>query len=52
MDAGTFGLIVSLIGLVVIIICVAVPIWILFLAVRWLIRQINKTYKEIMNFGK
>lgn len=46
----TFGLAVALFGLVIIIICMAVPIWILFLTVRWLIRQINKTYKEIINF--
>lgn len=52
MDASMLGLIVSLIGLVVVIICVAAPLWIMFLAVRWLIRQISKTYNEIINFKK
>lgn len=48
----TFGFIVALFGLALFLIAAAIPVWITFLVVRFVISQINKVYRQVINFKK
>lgn len=52
MGAETFAFIIAMFGLAFLIFLAVIPLWIMFLATRWLLRQINLTWNSFLNINK